>query len=80
MNIVVKRNKQKTTTTTTIRKMFNKFNKFDIFKKAYDELLTYYPLYEDDNGELDLFIESAFNSNKNGSEYVDRNPMYCKKK
>ena len=65
---------------TTIRKMFNKFNKFNIFKKAYYELLTYYPLYEDDNGELDLFIDSAFNSNKNGSEYVDRNPMYCKKK
>jgi hypothetical protein len=63
---------------TTIRKMFNKWTNFNIFKIAYFEMLNDHNLYNLSKNS-DLFIDACFVSNKTGSEFVGINPMYYKK-
>lgn len=63
---------------TTIRKMFNKWSKYDIFKIAYYEMLKDNNLNGIPNN--DLFIDACFINNKTGTELVGINPMYYKKR
>ena len=63
---------------TTVRKMFNKWSSYDVFKLAYIKLLKHNNLYTFSQND-DLFIDTCFISNKTGSELVGLNPMYYKK-
>lgn len=64
---------------TTIRKMFNKWSKFNVFKIAYDKMLNNYNHNLLHSKSIDLFIDACFISNKSGSELVGINPTYYKK-
>jgi hypothetical protein len=64
---------------TTIRKIHSKWSKLNIFLIAYNNMIAVYKLNCKCIND-DLFIDAAFTSNKTGSELVDTNPMYYKKK
>lgn len=65
---------------TTIRKKFNKWNKLDVFRKAYEKLINNVIVKWENKKEIDLFIDSTFINNKTGSELVGVNPMNYKKR
>ena len=64
---------------TTIRKMFNKWSINNVFKIAYNRMLSDYKTNQHYGKEVDLFIDVCFVSNKTGSELVGINPTYYKK-
>jgi len=66
---------------STIRKMFGKWNKYEIFKRAYERMLDEKVISKNKNKkEIDLFIDSTFIDNKTGKEMIGVNPLYYKKK
>ena len=64
---------------TTLRKMFDKWVRFNVFEIAYNKMLNDLSLIDIFDTDIDLFIDSTFISNKTGSELVRANPLYYKK-
>ena len=63
---------------TTIRKIFTKWSKLNVFKKAYNKFIDYYG-FNIYHTKDDIFIDATFINNKTGSEMVNVNPLYYKK-
>lgn len=66
-----------------LNQVFNKWTTFDIFQKAYLELLkNYYFKFNNVRKSkiLNLFIDSTFIINKYGTEMITKHPEYKKKK